>query len=303
MGYHSFRFAVDSAEDARRIFDSVCRDAVEKPYAWFRYLSSGGVGATPVSREEVAFLHSHGVAVGLVWNDVGWTSAPTGTTSMRVTSVYALAQESARRAASAARSVSAPGGVALWADLEYGIAVDPEWLSGWALEVRLEGFLPGFYASMQAPYWRIPWNRARESVGEALLWCADWDTGLQQATAGRLLANLRLPVLEEPAAVYQVAGNAYGGQVDLDVVDAALLPSVALWRPVASPAAAGGAVSLRPADGWRVVVDGAAITAPLALAEGDELLVGIRSICSALGASVSVHGHTAAVSSGREVQR
>jgi hypothetical protein len=105
------------------------------------------------------------------------------------------------------------------------------------------------------------------------------------------------------AAVYQVAGNAYGGQVDLDVVDVTLLPRAALWRPAAHGAAAGGSGSLRPADGWRVIVNGATITAPLALADGDELLVGVRMLCSALGASVSVHGHTAAVSSGREVPR
>ena len=297
-----YRFAVDSADDARNCYGPVVTAAVERPCCWFRYLSSGGVGATPISREEVAFLHSHGIAVGLVWNDVGRTSAPTFTTSMPFASVYALAEASAHRAAAAARAVSAPAGVALWADLEYGIAVDPEWLVAWAETVRGEGFLPGYYASMMAPYWRIPWNRARESVGDALLWCADWDAAMQQATAGDLLANLRLPVLAE-AAVYQVAGNAYGGQVDLDVVDVTLLPRAALWRPAAHGAAAGGSGSLRPADGWRVIVNGATITAPLALADGDELLVGVRMLCSALGASVSVHGHTAAVSSGREVPR
>jgi hypothetical protein len=295
----SFRFAVDSAQDSRVVYDAVLRSAARRPWAWFRYLSSGGVGATPIMPGEVSFLHSNGIAVGLVWNDVGRTSAPAGTTSAPVAPVDALARESARRAAVAARAVSAPEGVALWADLEYGISVDPEWLVGWADGVRGEGFLPGYYASMRAPYWRIPWNMARRAVGQGLLWCADWDVAMQRATADELLANLRLPVLVEPAAVYQVAGDAYGGLVDLDVVDPALLPVAALWRPVVHLVAAGSGGSLRPAEGWRVVVDGATITAPLALADGDELLVGIRMICSALGATVAVHGQTVEVTSRR----
>jgi hypothetical protein len=280
-------FGVDSASDARSIFDQVSREAGEKPLFWFRYLTDGGVGATPITRDEVEWLQRQGVSVGLVYNRIGSFGYTT----------FVQAEGAAQDSSYLARELAVPPKVAIFADLEYGVPVSTEWLRGWVETISKMGLTPGVYANMVAAYWQRAWKPLDSEYKDRIIrWNADWIGATSSPTAKEVIQQHgeSWPKSLDGSLfhIWQVIGRAYHNLVDIDLVDINALnfnavfwcPKVTLLPPVA--------VSRLQADAnpWRVILDGKGIDAPVLDLEG-RLFVEARHVAQALGKTIEVDEH------------
>jgi hypothetical protein len=238
------RLAVDSAGTVdASLWSRVTSSLGQAPTVWFRYVG----GPFAATREEVAWLHDHGVAVGLAYN---------GTTAATVAEGYARGLEDAARATEAAQALGAPSTVALFADLEAGWSPSSAWIQGWADGQRAGPFAGagGLYGNPADPAFAEAFAAARAANGNAaalFLWSAH---PILDPPDPRAVPPWRPATAAGPGvAVWQYALDACGGLVDLDLVDDGF---TGLWAPRPP-------VPFRdvPADAWYAedVADAAAL--------------------------------------------
>jgi len=256
---------LDSARDARDVIPIVPQGLLGMVKVWWRYLTDGGVGATTVTADEIDALSARQIHVLPVWNAVG-------TPETTAQGIAAAAQ-----AAQAMRSLRRALPV-VFADLEYGVPVTSDWLSGWIHGCRQEGVIPGVYANMGASYWLRAWTALGQVLREQLaLWTADW---LQVRTApspdqlGRWAEGWQ-SCQGRPVQAWQIVGDV-AGLFDLDLVDASWADG--LW-----------ASSTPASREWRVRILGKSIPPPVLDVDG-RLYVGVRELAAALGKQVQVDG-------------
>jgi hypothetical protein len=245
---------VDSSADARTIFDAVVRGLGAIPPVWARYLGDGGGAATPLTAQEVDFLHGWGIAVLPVYNDSTLNGSAQGT--------YQLGVRDAQEAVAQARSLGVPPGVYIVNDVEYDALgrLTGEYLAGWADAMRAtayggSGIVYGnltdarFQSAVRAASVLSPSNLARLGF-----WLASWTaTGGSPPPVpswGDRYGPSSLPQpIQAQTWAWQYAGRVFGDTVDLSLIQTPL-PQVAgdgsLW---ASPR---GAVAqpADPADPW-----------------------------------------------------
>ena len=195
---------VDSAsavDDA--LLELATRTIGRKPAFWGRYLTDGGVGATPVTRMEVDYLNSHDIAVALIYNG---PILPDGL-------------DVADKAVSACARLlgKTPLRTTIFADIERGVNIDAGWLLRFHNAMTGCGFRAGIYAPMASPMIHKALFVMNET--DIVLWDAHWLVPLGRMPTG--------PQIEEcPAAdlgirwqLRQIAGNVAAGKLDVNLMN------------------------------------------------------------------------------------
>ena len=140
---------VDSADSVTQAFiDDVTRFLGNKPAFWGRYLFTGGVGATPVTTEEISLLHSNGISVLLIANDY-------------------------RNIDLALSSLRSPKPVAVYLDVEAGVEYPQSVIATWVrITAPSLGIIAGVYCALARP----AVQRAVQSLNglPVKLWDAHW---------------------------------------------------------------------------------------------------------------------------------
>lgn len=257
---------LDSAEDSRKVLPVLPAETLSRVRVWFRYLTDGGVGATPLTTSEIDELSQRQIRVLPVWN--------------RVEGVATAAQgiAAANAALEAIRSLQRPLPV-VFADIEYGTPITADWLEGWHDGCTKVGLAPGVYANMGSTYWLRAWTPLPASVrADLVLWTADWlqVRTIPSPTELERWAQEWQSCQGARVHAWQVAGNVWG------VVDVDLVSADWLVRLFASPAAAATTLT-----SWSVRVFGAPVQGPV-IDLGGHLYVGVRELAQALGAAVMV---------------
>lgn len=207
-------------DSANRLLPSVLGSARTllgtAPAGAVRYLAEYAV-----TRQEVEFAHSQGLALGLCWN---------GATGADVAGTRALGTTHGRRAVVAARGLGAPDGTALILDVEASWNPTADFLAGYADAVHTEGFTAGFYGAASSSPFVTAFSAAAAAdpaASGAVLWDAAWETAgtlphpLPTSLAGRTIAGRQ-------CALWQFAGGVASDTLDLTLADAAL---PGFWRP------------------------------------------------------------------------
>lgn len=222
-------FGVDSSAPADSGFLArVTQWAGQRPAFWARYLGSGGGAATPLSREEAAFLFAQGVAIALVFNDVDQHALGTA----------AEGEDAAARALAQARAIGVPAAVTIYADIEAGWQLTAPWLLGWIRIMLAHGQVPGVYVGLAQPVVQSVLHslRAREPglMAHLSLWDAQWAESSWDAPAGGMRSLPRW-IRAQPSedalqlGLWQFAGPSCGASVDLDLLDTQASPAPVLW--------------------------------------------------------------------------
>ncbi len=227
-------FMVDSALAANGFVSSdltLWRDVVDwagaAPVAWGRYLGSGGGAATPLTAQEVSFLHANRCAILPIYNDSPLNGGQAGT--------YALGQQDADAAIGRAQALGVPAGVYLCCDIEYGAPLTADYVRGWCDTMRpsIYGGSGILYGALSSPGFAQPLLAAMgdSNVQRLLLWAATPEPGSSTA------ASMPNWAPDAPSAqtqgmvrLWQYAEGDYGGWVDLDQIDTTLL-ATGLWQP------------------------------------------------------------------------
>ncbi len=193
---------VDRASDVRPVWLQIQR-LFGAPAVVGRYVT-GPAGVGLLTRAEVDFIHAQGAGVMLIAS--GFTQASV----MNVEDSVVLGV----RAAKAARDLGAPAGTVLVADLE---TWSPTYPAMKAFESTIRPYRPGYYASksiLDKFSSAMPWR-----------WVADWTA--PEWRVAELPQQFR-----DSHSVYQAwqtTGNAYGGLVDLSVIQ----DCEGVWMPPA----------------------------------------------------------------------
>jgi hypothetical protein len=192
---------VDSAHDAREIWDLVRQALGGTPFWWGRYLGPGP--HAPLTRAEAEWLHEQGVAIALVW---GATTAATLATPEGVMAHAAHALE-------ACYQLGVPAGTAVFLDVEAGWAPTMESLRVWHDRLKAARYVPGYYgaANLLIPEGSLRWLAAWTEKPWTLSSCPVWNLGIR-------------------ADVWQNCGGAYGDLVDLNLAQ----DNVPFWFPPSS---------------------------------------------------------------------
>ena len=216
-------FAVDSASTVTpQVWDDVRQAAGTAPSAWFRYIG----GRYAATAAEVAFLHAQGCAVGLIYN---------AATASQVAGGHAQGEADAEQAAAAAHALGAPSTLMLFVDVESAWQPSAAWIEGWADGQRAGPFAGAgaYYCNPRSTGFRHAFSCARAcsaNVAAAPLWSAVPEPG---ATTAAAAPPWRPATVDgQPVVAWQYAESAYGGIVDLDLVEDGF---TGLWRPAADP--------------------------------------------------------------------
>ncbi len=213
------------------VFEDACDWYAGKPKAWGRYLGTGGGVATPLTKVEAQFLHSQGVSILLIYNDINPTTLGNG---------YAGGVNDAQKAINSAKSLGVPANVLIVGDLEMGWPVNAPWIEGWAntMKSSIYGGAGALYGSISQPYFTEPFKQALSAnsyVGQILLFGAAWNARPWSKTTKPQWSPPSVNGSTKNIFAWQASGASYGGIVDLDlVVDP--LPQVdsnpiTLWMP------------------------------------------------------------------------
>ena len=191
---------IDRASDVRPVWQQI-QTLFGHPAVVGRYVT-GPAGVELLTRAEADFIHAHGAGVLLLVS--GFTQASV----MNVEDSVVLGV----RAAKAARDLGAPAGTVLVADLE---TWSPTYPAMRAFERTIRPYRPGYYASksiLDKFSSAMPWR-----------WVADW-------TAPEWKVSELSRVVQNSRAAYQAwqtTGSAYGGLVDLSVIQ----EGEGVWMP------------------------------------------------------------------------
>ncbi|MGB7846901.1 MAG: glycoside hydrolase domain-containing protein [Candidatus Acidiferrum sp.] len=221
-------WGVDSANPASSkvagipLYDYVTQQAGSTPSFWGRYIG----GRYSVTSGEVAFLHSKGCKVLVVYNG-------THNSVSSVQGGLAEGTADAQKAVVAAQNLAVPANVCIYADIETGWGVTVDWFKGWAITVKQAGYKVGFYGNpvqSNAPYFDHPYGSAyssEQSLADSLVFSSEPEPGC--STAGNAPAFApRVPSCNSAGTViWQYAENCFSGQVDQDLaIDAGF---AAMW--------------------------------------------------------------------------
>lgn len=206
------KFAVDSADPVtEQLWNQVVAAAGAPPRVWFRYLS----GIYGVGKDEIAFLHSKGCAVGLIYDLA---------TAQSVAGGYAAGQSDARATIAAMQALGAPFSMCPFIDVEAGWRVDPGWVCGVGDTFRASPFWKAgaLYCNPgdgNVDSFAVPFAAAKAmnaNVGLMVFWSSEPEPGEFKATA--MPAWAPATCSGQRVVVWQAAENCYGGVVDLDEV-------------------------------------------------------------------------------------
>jgi peptidoglycan hydrolase-like protein with peptidoglycan-binding domain len=103
-----------------------------------KYLN--GTSFTPLSAAEAALIHSHGMHIMLFAADSENDSG------------HAQGAKLAKQILARARALHVPQGVAIFADVEPGSAIDSGWIEGWYTTILNAGYIPGYYGNPYADH-------------------------------------------------------------------------------------------------------------------------------------------------------
>jgi hypothetical protein len=271
-------FGVDSARAVdQSLITAVVAKTGRKPDFWLRYLTTGGAGATPVTKEEIDFLHGEGIAVGLVYNGVTRADLEAGKDG-----AVACARDAEDRAARALGLNHTPtrsdlGVVVVYADIESGWPLTAEWLLTWADPVRygLLGFTPGVYLPYKQDGYRAALAAVDKKAPPIHVWGAAWiaenaDTAPLPAWPADAVPGMFL---------WQYAGNMVGGLVDFNI---ALTLQGMLQPPKPKPTPPPPPVNTSSTE--VVLADGRRISSGLIV--NGVTIAPVRAVAEALGATV-----------------
>jgi hypothetical protein len=192
-----------------------------RPGFWGRYLGTGGrAGATPLTHDEVKFLHEWGIPIVVIYNDtIGGTTNAEGL-------------QDGVKARDLAIALMQPTDTAIFVDVEESFPCTAEYLSGW-----MQGVLPfraGCYASWSQP-------RMQECKQLQLVrWDAHW-----VAPSGTMPDLAYVDRFYEPdvAPFRQIAGGVMD-LYDVDVLYSVGPDRIGAWLPP---------VVLPPSVQWKLV--------------------------------------------------
>lgn len=197
-----WRAMVDRASDVRPVWLQILR-LFGAPAVVGRYVT-GPAGVGLLTRAEVDFIHAQGAGVMLIASGFSPMAA------RNVGDSEALGV----RAATAARDLGAPADTVLVADLE---TWHPTYQALEAYARAIRPYRPGFYASQ--------WSLDSFASAMPWRWVADWTA--PEWRVAELPQQFR-----DSHSVYQAwqtTGNAYGGLVDLSVIQ----DCEGVWMPPA----------------------------------------------------------------------
>lgn len=227
-------FMVDSAGPASADiqtgltrWDDVNAWAGAPPRVWGRYLGDGYGAAIPLTSGEADFLiNVKRCGILPIYNMA---------TAQTVSQGLAAGQAAAEAAVLMAQSVGVPAGVYLACDIEAGWPLSPEWIVGWAQTMRASPYAGSgvLYGALDSPAFANPFLAAMSDpdVARLVLWAATPVTSASTAAGmPAWAANAPSAGTAAMVGIWQYAEGAYGGVVDLDQVDEALLrPEI--WSP------------------------------------------------------------------------
>lgn len=221
-------WGVDSANPATGkvgkalLYDYVTQLAGSVPAFWGRYIG-GRYSLTP---GEASFLHSRGCRILLVYN-----GTHNNTSSIQGGSAEGTAD--AQKAIVAAQQLAIPANICLYADIETGWPVTPDWLKGWAIAVSQSGYKAGFYGNplqSNALCFNNPYCSAYSlelSLADSLIFSSEPEPGCSTAGNAPSFAPSAPSCNAAGTVIWQYAENCFSGQVDQNLaIDAGF---AAMW--------------------------------------------------------------------------
>jgi peptidoglycan hydrolase-like protein with peptidoglycan-binding domain len=103
-----------------------------------KYLN--GTSFTPLSAGEAALIHHAGIRIMLFAADTEHDSG------------HAQGVKLAKQILARAKALHIPQGVAIFADVEPGSAIDANWIAGWYTTILHAGYIPGYYGNPYADH-------------------------------------------------------------------------------------------------------------------------------------------------------
>ncbi|WP_400241479.1 glycoside hydrolase domain-containing protein [Niallia sp. JL1B1071] len=167
----SYLWGIDSASETTEDFYACVRDNFGTPKILARYLGTNDGVSHGLTGEQVDLIHSNEADILLIYN--GFTDA-TG---------YNNGVSEAKKAIALANDLSAPDGVAIFADIEPNYPVDTAFIEGWYDEVSKSSYEPAIYGIFDSgEALTNAFNEAVENKGEikenTYLWSASPNIGI-----------------------------------------------------------------------------------------------------------------------------
>ncbi len=235
-----YRFMVDSSLPANgevsaglTVLDAVQRWSGTTPAVWGRYLGGGGGAATPLTKDEVAYLHQHGISILPIYNDSRLNGGADAS--------YTLGSNEAHEAIAQADALGVPDNTYLACDIEYG-ALDrltDSYVAGWSDTMRASRYGGSgiLYANCGDARFQAAMANGNANVQRLGLWLASWVQN--PALAASAMPSWQAPhgptalppSIASQTWLWQYAGGAYGDLVDLNVVQWPLPAPGGLWEP------------------------------------------------------------------------
>lgn len=217
------RFVVDSSAPVDQAFvDRVTKWAGEKPFAWARYLGTGGGAATSLSVHEADVIHKSGMGIVLVYNDVDRTKLASQNQGVIA----------AHQAVSQAKALGVPMGTTIYADIEYGWPVTAAWLEGWIAGIDGASLDAGVYVSPgDATVRKAIAGLSAKDRARLSLWYAAWGQTPWDARNGdRISFPAWRKQYPQEVGLWQFAGPSCSNSIDLNLLKTDASPAPKVWK-------------------------------------------------------------------------
>lgn len=214
-------WGVDSADatnimiGSQTLFDYITQQAGAAPAFWGRYIG----GSYALTSTEVAFLHSKGCKILLIYN---------GATASSVSGTYQDGVNDADTALSAANSLNAPSDIVIVADIEAEWIPTAAWIEGWSDTIFGSKYMGsgGIYCDT---YSTNPFNSAyctaftsddKLQISVGFIWTTQPQVGCTSAANAPAFTPTPPPCNNGSTVAWQYALACYNGYVDEDVMNA-----------------------------------------------------------------------------------
>jgi hypothetical protein len=165
-------WGVDSAAPVDEQLLECVRTHYGAPQVWGRYLKTVSGAAEGLTRQEVVFLHRHGIKIMPIFSDF---REAVGYRQGRIVAINAIFH---------AKRLGAPRGVVVFANVERFFAVDDAWIRGWVNTFYTSDYKPGIYhdptrGGFSAAYCKAAASDERVRT-QTVLWSAEPALGVSE---------------------------------------------------------------------------------------------------------------------------